>query len=141
MELKDFVAPVPLPGPVPNPDADNSTGAIVGVTQIGQWHALIASYDTTPKGCAEARADVAHFAQALSGQGLEGRDLYIVRTTISNNYAVSVDAGDDRALANQISATIRRLHHPDGTGRDSFVQGNRGWVIDPECASFATLSG
>lgn len=138
-------APAPFPTPAFNPDADSTTTAtttatdIVGVTQIGQWHALIASYDTTPKGCAEARADVAYFADALSGQGLDGRHLYIVRTKISNNYAVTVDAGDDRARADEISAAIRRQHHPDGTGRDSFVQGNREWTIDPGCADFAVL--
>lgn len=131
--------PAPFPGPAFNPDADSGTGGVMGVTQIGQWHALIASYNTTPKGCAEARDDVAHFSDVLAGQGLDGRNLYIVRTTISNNYAVTVDAGDDRALAGEISALIRRLHHPDGTGRDSFVQGNREWQIDAECADFAVL--
>jgi hypothetical protein len=120
--------------------ADNGVDAPEGPQEIGQWHALIASYNVTGFGCSEAQADVAHFSKALAGKGIEGRFVYVVRTAISNNYAVTVDAGDNESLAQDISAKIRAAAPGDGTGRDSFVQGNRGWTIDPACVAFARIA-
>jgi hypothetical protein len=108
---------------------------------IGAWHALIASYNVTAFGCGQAKDDVGNFARLLSGHGLDGSFVYVVRTQISNNYAVTVDAGSDRELASRISAAVRSVAPPDGTGRDSFVQGNRGWSIDPACERFARVEG
>jgi hypothetical protein len=122
------------------PQAETGMNAPEGPEEIGQWHALIASYNVTDFGCQQAEADVGRFADLLAGMGLEGRHVYVVRTSISNNYAVTVDAGDDRALADEISAKIRAAAPGDGTGRDSFVQGNRGWAIDPACAAFARIA-
>lgn len=110
---------------------------------IGEWHALIASYDVTPRGCDFARKDITYFAEALAGQGFDGQKIYVARTSISNNYAVTIDAGDSRSLANSISTTIREVAEsgdgPAGSGRDSFVQGNRNWLIDPDCLEFARV--
>ena len=114
-----------------------------GPPEIGTWHALIASYDVTDSGCRSAREDVGEFSQLLSGQGLNGLFLYIARTQISNNYAVTVDAGSDRTLAQRVSRIIRArsAESADGrTGADSFVQGNRDWYIDDDCVAFARLS-
>lgn len=121
-------------------DAGTGVEAPEGPREIGQWHALIASYNVTDFGCSEAKEDVAHFSEALENRGLEGRHVYVVRTAISNNYAVTVDAGDDRSLAQEMSDEIRKAAPSDGTGRDSFVQGNRGWTIDPACAAFARIA-
>lgn len=107
--------------------------------QIGQWHALIASYNATPFGCKEAKTDVRDFSEHLAGKDYDGRFVYVVRTKISKNYAVTVDAGDNKSLAKEISGAIRDVDASDGTGTDSFVQGNRGWFIDPDCVAFARI--
>ncbi|MEO9826146.1 MAG: hypothetical protein ABJF50_17230 [Paracoccaceae bacterium] len=111
------------------------------LSEIGTWHALVASYDVTSKGCQYASEDVPEFARLLAGDELEGLPIYVIKTTISNNYAVTVDAGDDRALASKISQKIRGVSDLSfgNTGRDSFVQGNRNWIIDPQCAAFAEI--
>ncbi len=121
-------------------DVEASSGSPDTPSKIGQWHALIASYNVTEKGCNEARNDVKYFAPRLSGQGFKGKLVYVVRTKISNNYAVTVDAGDDRSTASAISDVIRSVGPPDGTGRDSFVQGNRSWFIDQNCIEFARIA-
>lgn len=41
-----------------------------GPKEIGQWHALIASYNVTEKGCTQARDQVERFSKLLSGVGL-----------------------------------------------------------------------
>lgn len=120
-------------------EADNNSE----LSEIGTWHALIASYDVTAKGCQYASDDVPEFAKLLAGDEFDGLPVYIIKTTISNNYAVTVDAGDDRALASKISQRIRAVSDSSfgNTGRDSFVQGNRNWTIDPQCAAFAEIGG
>jgi len=113
-------------------------------TEIGQWHALIASYSVSVQGCNEAKADVQEFAALLSGSNLAESFIYVARTKISNNYAVTVDAGDDFALAGTISKTIHSVADQSAdskTGSDSFVQGNRDWFIDPQCTLFARIEG
>lgn len=107
--------------------------------EIGKWHALVASYDTTPRGCAYAKEDVKTFSRDLSSEQVGKPYVYIVRTRISNNYAVTVDAGDERERAVTLTQAVRNVARSDGTGRDSFVQGNRDWYIDPECSSFARV--
>lgn len=123
-----------MPEAAPGGDGDD------GPKEIGQWHALIASYNVTDFGCGQAQKEVTRFATALAGMGLAGRYVYVVRTSISNNYAVTVDAGQDRSVAEEISAKVRSVAPGNGTGRDSFVQGNRGWTIDPACTRFARIT-
>lgn len=102
---------------------------------IGQYHALIASYKPTDANCDYAKQDVSEFADLLNGQGYDGLDVYIVRTVKSNSYAVTVDAGDDRTLAQKLRGAIQAtsLLSEGGTGNDSFVQVNTDWFIDPAC--------
>ncbi|WP_118138060.1 hypothetical protein [Oceanicella sp. SM1341] len=129
----------PLPPPADAPGTEQ--------VAIGRWHALIASYDVTERGCSYALEDVAWAADALAAPGFGGRfdglPVSVVRTTISNNYAATVDAGDDRDLADALAAAIREAaaSRRDGTGRDSFVQGNRKWQIDPACDSRLPVGG
>lgn len=121
------------------PPAIEGQQDFAGLSEIGEWHALIASYNISSFGCDQAKRDVEHFAQALAGRGFDGRKIYVVQTAISQNYAVTVDAGGDQALAQGISTAIRQTAPADGTGGDSFVQGNRGWTISPECTVAATI--
>jgi hypothetical protein len=67
----------------------------------------------------------------------------VVKTRLSDNYAVTIDAGDNRDLAQQISAAIRSVgsKRGDKDGADSFVQENRSWSVAPECTKQSTLSG
>ena len=132
-------APDPQPSNIP---VLPNTG--VGPESIGKWHALIASYDVTSNGCTEARDDVDAFSRTLQGRGYDEKFVYIVRTKISNNYAVTVDAGSDRVLAGEMSRVIRevaRENTRDSTGVDSFVQGNRNWAIDPKCTYAKVIGG
>lgn len=108
---------------------------------LGRWHALVASYNATEFGCGEASEDVARVARDLAGRGLDGLAVYVARTSISNHYVATVDAGDDRERAAAASSAIRATAPRDGTGADSFVQGNRGWTIDPACLAWARIGG
>ena len=104
--------------------------------QIGDWHAIVASYSTNADGCREAKDDVNEFARLLSNSDLSGLKLYVARTAISNNYAVTVDTGSSQAKARKAVRRIRAVssRSADGkTGKDTFVQRNRGWRIDDEC--------
>jgi len=123
------------------PAATSVSDATEGPAEIGQWHALVASYNVTDFGCSQARDQVERFSTLLADRGLSGHYIYVVRTTISNNYTVTVDTGADRQKADEISAMIRSVAPGDGTGRDSFVQGNRGWVIDPNCSLSVLIGG
>lgn len=111
--------------------------------EVGKWHALIASYNITPKGCAESKDDIKFFGEALTAPEFKGLPIYVVQTQISKNYAVSVDTGDDRELANKVSAAIRDIAstRSDPTGSDSFVQGNRGWVVAKDCTLPSKIGG
>jgi len=121
---------------------DGTTTPQTLTSELGRWHALIASYDATPSGCELAKSDVSEFARLLAGSGFDGLTLQVVKTSLSNHYAVSVDTGDDSAKARQVSQAIREASSKayDGrTGRDSFVQDNRGWAVDPTCSEAVVL--
>ncbi|QDL92026.1 hypothetical protein FDP22_09705 [Paroceanicella profunda] len=136
-------AAVPQPDPRPAPGVSPGTERVA----IGRWHALIASYDVTEKGCRQATDDVDWAAKALAAPAFrgayDGRTVSVVRTTISNNYVATVDAGDDRGVADALVTAIRTAaaDRRDGTGRDSYAQGNRNWQIDPGCDHRATVGG
>lgn len=120
--------------------ADSSGGA----RDIGEYHALIASYSTNEAGCEAAKRDVDEFAQILTGHGLEGWDVYVARTLKSDSYAVTVDVGGDLDKAKWISGVIRGAapQSEDGkTGHDSFVQINRDWYVDPNCQKTKQIPG
>lgn len=115
-----------------NRDIPNTSGT----RQIGQFHALIASYPAVSSNCGHASQDVMEFARLLENSGLKGRDVYVARTVKSNSYAVTVDAGDDRDLAIATTQKIQSVssRSVDGrTGHDSFVQRNTDWYIDEDC--------
>lgn len=111
--------------------------------EIGTYHALIASYPTTVSGCDAAKDDVEEFKELLIGHGLDGERLYIARTVKSNSYAVTVDAGSDRAKATLIRDEIKNVSDNafGKTGSDSFVQQNTDWYIDASCAASAFIGG
>lgn len=115
----------------------------VPFSSIGKWHAVIASYQTTDRGCEHAKEDVAEFARLLRGRPeLDGLYLYVARTKQSNNYAVTIDTGQDRAKAGQARRLIIEASANSSdrrTGADSFVQGNRSWFIDGECSAVEAL--
>lgn len=113
-------------------EGESAPAAVEGRDEIGAWHAVIASYDATPRGCNFARRDVAGFAERLGAAGMERRHVAVYRTAISNHYVVTVDFGDDRAGAEAGSRAVRRAAPDDGTGADSYVQGNRGWTVDAD---------
>lgn len=117
--------------------------AEAAVPEIGEYHALIASYATTPTQCEYAREDVFEFAQLLEDQGLVGMDVYIVRTVKSNSYGVTVDAGSDRALAQRARDAIIEVsaRSQANTGKDSFIQTNTDWYIDAACNAVAQIGG
>jgi hypothetical protein len=97
-------------------------------SSIGKWHALIASYDVSQQGCQVARSNFEEFGELLSSQSLGDHFVYVARTLISNNYAVTFDAGDDRELARRASRIIRArsVDSADGNiGAGSFVKGTR----------------
>ncbi|CUH53931.1 hypothetical protein [Shimia marina] len=103
---------------------------------IGKYHALIASYVPTKENCSHAKSDVAEFAELLRNAGLSGYSIYVARTTKSDSFAVTVDAGDDLGLARSISTKIKEVSVDsvdERTGYDSFVGVNSDWFIDPEC--------
>ncbi len=104
---------------------------------LGQWQAVIASYSTDERGCGFAREDVDQFAELLSGSEVAGREILVARTQTSNHYAVSVDLNTDVAAARAASALIRKvsaLSRDRRTGSDSYVQQNRDWFLDQDCA-------
>lgn len=111
--------------------------------EMGEFHALVASYSTTSAGCAHAKSDVAEFVELLRGKGVEGSSIYVARTLKSNSYAVTIDAGDDRALAFEISGKIKEVSALafGKTGHDSFVQINSDWYIDANCSMHHIIDG
>ena len=124
-------------------EASSPNAQTEGPARIGEWHALIASYDVSEFGCSQARKDVSEFADLLSSRDLDGMSVYVVRTSISDNYVTTVDAGDDRELARRVSAKVRSVSgssEDELTGADSFVQGNRQWFIDRDCSRLAVIS-
>lgn len=118
-------------------EKDDSDGS-----EIGKYHALIASYPTSPAGCAYAKEDVAEFSNLLAGRGLAGSRVYVARTVKSNSYAVTVDSGDDRNLAFAVSEKIKDASSSAEakTGHDSFVQTNSDWYIDADCAQQSVVA-
>lgn len=132
--------PEALQGAEPTVPADSGGGN----RDIGEYHALIASYSTNANGCQAAKRDVAEFARLLTGQGLQGWDVYVARTVKSDSYAVTVDVGGDLDKAKWISGVIRSVapQSADGkTGHDSFVQTNRDWYVDPNCQKTMQIQG
>ena len=124
-------------------EASSPNAQTEGPARIREWHALIASYDVSEFGCSQARKDVSEFADLLSGRDLDGMSVYMVRTSISDNYVTTVDAGDDRELARRVSAKVRSVSgssEDELTNADSFVQGNRQWFIDRDCSRLAVIS-
>lgn len=116
--------------------------ASADIEQLGQFHALIASYPTDSGECRHAIANVAEFHRLLSGSQASGLPIYVARTQVSGHYAVTVDTGQDRALARQVSDTIRAVASQSAdhrTGADSYVQINRNWTIDPACDAGAII--
>jgi hypothetical protein len=123
--------------------------------QVGAWHAVIATYDLTKRGCGFAERDVVGFAKALSHEdyfdpAFEGLTVMTARTTISNKRVVTVDTGEDRSLAAALINVIRQAASDRGSpetppgerlwsGRDALVAGNRGWEIDRDCMYSAPL--
>ncbi|MFN3524873.1 MAG: peptidoglycan-binding domain-containing protein, partial [Paracoccus sp. (in: a-proteobacteria)] len=114
----------------------------VSIQQPGQIHALIASYSAGHDGCRNALADVAEFTPLLSGSAASGLPIYVASVQASGLYAVTVDAGEDRGLARQVSDAIRAVAPQSAdrrTGADSYVQINRDWSIDPACSAAAII--
>jgi hypothetical protein len=112
-----------------------------GPSTIGAWHAVIASYDVTQRGCDDAEADVSAFKSLLVSDQFVGATLGVYKTALSNVYAVSVDFGDDKTRARNAVQAIREIgaQRPTKEGADSFVQQNRGWSVDTACDEQAKL--
>jgi len=108
------------------------------LSEIGTWHASVLSYDVTPKGCKYAPDYFPELAKLLAGQVIKGLPIYVIK---NNNYSVSVDAGDGRALTSKFCQRIRSVSDLSfrNTGSVSFVQGNRNWIVEPQCAAFAEV--
>ena len=110
---------------------------------LGQWHTIIASYSTDPRGCQAARNDVDEFSRLLAGSELAGREILVVRTSVSGHYAVTVDTNGDEAAARRAAQLIREMSQKSTdlrTGRDSYVQQNDEWRFDPDCAHVRVLN-
>lgn len=135
-EPDEGLADLPLvePGPAMSPTVEP-------LPSVGTWQAVISSYKVNSKGCDYAKDDVAFFAPHLKETGLAGLRIGIFRTASSNIYAVSVDAGDDQALATKARDAIRSIADAQGKseGADSFVQSNRNWSVDPTCQQTVIL--
>ena len=110
--------------------------------RLGKWHAIIASHSLNPAACVRAQEDVLEFARLLAGSAAAGLPIYVVRTTGREVFAVTIDTGDDQALARQMVKLIRAAA-PDSadrkTGADSLVLSNRGWRLDDACRTSAII--
>lgn len=111
---------------------------------IGKYHAVLASYE--PQSCKLAQISAERLAIALN------RPVKIFRTSISNHYAVTVDAGDDKKEAQNIVNEAVTLGNDavekiKNGGRitlaerenirfltGAFRQENKGWYIDEDCS-------
>lgn len=116
--------------------------------QIGEWHALIATYNLSDRGCEFASRDVSAFARALSHEDyyqpeFENLVVRTAETTISGMRVVTVDAGEDRSTAAALRDAIRKAASDRGvpnapverlwSGEDAVVAGNRSWRLDEAC--------
>lgn len=132
--------------------AESEIDATLQISQtagVGQWHAVMASYQS--QNCALAQTAAAVFQQEFKDAlAAQNRIVSIFRTSISDHYAVTIDTGNDKALASAWvsdmkslgQAATQRLSAGTGTARDSqnlrfltgaFVQEDRGWSIDDAC--------
>lgn len=120
-------------------------------TSIGRFHAVMASYQL--QNCHKAQEAAKLFNDLFKNQlATGGYEVSVFRTTISNHYAVSVDAGDSessaRGLAGFFRAEGREAEERIATGNvedfdrsnvkfltGSFVQESKGWLIDSDCLS------
>lgn len=102
---------------------------------IGKWHAVIASYEVTPSGCASAKNVQASYKSLLPQDQFPNATLGIYKTAISKVYAVTLDLEDDESKARQAVQTIREIGASGRAkeGSDSFLQKNRDWTVDPNC--------
>jgi len=125
-------------------------GAQTGDTQnVGEWHAVMASYRTNNCALAQEAARAFHetFGASLPAKG--GR-ITIARTSISDHFAVTIDTGADKAAAEAWATVLRdagraaekRISDGEAMPFDrtnlryltgAFVQENRGWSVDPSC--------
>jgi len=120
-------------------DSDANTD---GLDRIGKWHAVLSSYRTSS--CQLALDAAERFTAALE------TDVVVYRTTISNHYAVVIDAGDKKALADEWVSNARavgqdavqRIQNGEANNVDkwnlqylvqAFAQENKGWILDDAC--------
>lgn len=108
---------------------------------LGRWHAMIATHTFDPRGCALAKEDVPEVAALLGGRVPTGTEVYLVGTN-DPFYVVAIGTGDDKDLAERLTAVIRSVapRTDDGkTGIDSYVAANRDWWIDENCTARAVV--
>lgn len=123
----------------PDKPAPAETSLPPASTLQASWQAIIASYNATQSMCDRfAKKDVVYFSTKLS-EKYKGRNVRVSKAP-NNLYVVSVDAGDDRALADSLVSAIRNAAPADGTGKDAFVGKSLGWTDAADCPKNATVN-